>query len=333
MIGGARLASAYSGQVKGGVTVPQDELERACQAFLDELRARHGLRSHSVRARASDLRLLMEWARGRGIMHPQAINRQVLRGWLAHLHGAGYARTSMARMLSSARSFLRFRERTDHPIDRTALRLSAGRSGRTLPQVLTETQAATLLTGGNTARQAQRGPAKEVTQALALRDQAILELLYGAGIRVAELCALRHMDLDTATLRITVRGKGNRERMVLYGGPAASALDRYLADGRPQLTRGKQQHDALFVNWRGGPLSTRGVGAIVERRARQMGLAGGAHPHALRHSFATHLLNGGADLRTVQKLLGHASLATTQHYLHVADPRLREVYHRCHPRA
>jgi integrase/recombinase XerC len=120
---------------------------------------------------------------------------------------------------------------------------------------------------------------------------------------------------------------------VLFGDPAAAALDLYLTQGRPKLVSGGKLHDALFVNFRGGPLTVRSIGLIVDRRAKAVGLTGGTHPHALRHSFATHLLNGGADLRTVQLLLGHASLTTTQKYLHIADPRLRDVYRRCHPRA
>jgi integrase/recombinase XerC len=168
---------------------------------------------------------------------------------------------------------------------------------------------------------------------LAQRDQAVLEVLYGAGLRIAELCAARLTDLDMERLRIIVCGKGSKERVALFGMPAAGALQAYIEGGRRELLAGRSCHDYLFVNWRGGRLTTRGVATIVERRATDAGLIDLAHPHALRHSFATHLLNGGADLRTVQQLLGHSSLGTTQRYLHVADPRLREVYHRYHPRA
>jgi integrase/recombinase XerC len=128
-------------------------------------------------------------------------------------------------------------------------------------------------------------------------------------------------------------GKGSKERRVLFGEPAAAAIREYLTSARPLLVARAPEHDVLLVNWRGGPLTVRGLALVVEKRAREAGLTGGLHPHTLRHSFATHLLNGGADLRTVQLLLGHESLATTQRYLHVADPRLHELYHRCHPRA
>ena len=303
-------------------------IDRACHALLREVHARQGPRSNSARAREADLRALVIWLRDQGIREPGGLNRAVLRGWLAHLHGEGYARSSMARMLSSARSLLRHLERSGLAIDAGALRLRAGRAPHQLPSVLTENQAGNLLRPDTTSRNPSR-----IERLLALRDQVALELLYGAGLRAAELVSLRVADLALGDRQAIVRGKGDKERRVLFGEPAADAIALYLTEGRIPLTAGKTPHDILLVNWRGGPLSVRSVGLIVESRAMAVGLADKAHPHALRHSFATHLLNGGADLRTVQQLLGHASLATTQRYLHVADPRLRDVYHRCHPRA
>lgn len=303
-------------------------IDRACHALLREVHARQGPRSNSARAREADLRALVLWLRGQGITQPSGLNRAVLRGWLAHLHGEGYARSSMARMLSSARSLLRHLERSGLEIDAAALRLRAGRAPQHLPAVLTENQAGNLLR-----HDVASGHMTRSERLLALRDQAALELLYGAGLRAAELVSLRIADLALGDRQALVRGKGNRERRILFGEPAAIAVALYLRESRIHLTAGKPPHDILLVNWRGGPLSVRSVGLIVENRAMAVGLADKAHPHALRHSFATHLLNGGADLRTVQQLLGHASLATTQRYLHVADPRLRDVYHRCHPRA
>jgi integrase/recombinase XerC len=306
--------------------VTPDGLDRACEGFLRTVEARQGAASHSARARAADLRALVSWARSQGIADPAGLNRGALRAWLAYLHGEGYARSSMARMLSTARSLLRHLERDGNPIDVTALRLRAGREPKRLPVVLTEQQAERLL---------ELSPPKEkrLESLLALRDQAALELLYGAGLRAAELVSLRVSNLDPALRQAIVLGKGGKERRVLFGDPAAIATATYLEKGRPPLTSGRKAHDTLLVNWRGGPLTVRSVGLIVERRAVAVGLSDKTHPHALRHSFATHLLNGGADLRTVQMLLGHASLVTTQRYLHVADPRLRDVYHRCHPRA
>ncbi len=303
-------------------------IDRACHALLREVHARQGPRSNSARARETDLRALVTWLRDQGVTEPVGLNRAVLRAWLAHLHGEGYARSSMARMLSSARSLLRHLERSGLEIDPGALRLRAGRAPHQLPAILTENQAGNLLRKGTSPRNL-----KQIERLLALRDQAALELLYGAGLRAAELVSLRITDLALDERQAIVRGKGDKERRILFGEPAAAAVALYLNEGRIPLMAGKAPHDILLVNWRGGPLSVRSVGLIVESRALQVGLADKAHPHALRHSFATHLLNGGADLRTVQQLLGHASLATTQRYLHVADPRLRDVYHRCHPRA
>ena len=303
-------------------------LERSCEAFVAQLQARHGPRSHSVRARTADLKALVEWAHANGTADAGGLTRVFLRSWLAHLHREGYARSSMARMLSTARSFLRYLEREGEQIDQTALRLNAGRGAQRLPAVLSEQQAGALVAVPRALlSDDKRRPL------LAMRDQAVLELLYGAGIRAAELVALRIPDLDLAHREAVVRGKRDKERRALFGEPAAHALEEYLAIARPRLTARRPAHDALCVNWRGAPLTVRSVGLIVAARADAVGLRAGAHPHTLRHSFATHLLNGGADLRTVQQLLGHSSLATTQRYLHVADPHLRDVYHRCHPRA
>jgi integrase/recombinase XerC len=300
-------------------------LERAGDAYILELSAQRGAESHSIRARAADLRALYAWATLNGVLEPGQLTRATLRAWIAYLHAHGYARTSMARMLSTVRSLLRHREKTGAVIDRMALGLTAGRAPRSLPRVLTEGQAVSLLGLG--------GADDGTLDPIWLRDQTVLELLYGAGLRAAELSSVKLGNIFIATREMFVLGKGAKERRVLFGEPAAAIVARYLNEARPRLIIGAPTHDTLLVNWRGGPLTVRGIGLVVERRARQVGLGNGAHPHALRHSFATHLLNGGADLRTVQLLLGHVSLATTQRYLHVADPRLRDVYIRCHPRA
>ncbi len=309
-----------------GAIVTPDGLDHARDSFLRAVHANQGAASHSARARAADLRALMSWARGQAITEPSGLNRSALRAWLAYLHGEGYARTSMARMLSTARSLLRHLERNGNAIDASALRLRAGREPKRLPAVLTEQQAERLLVPSPPT-------GKRLESLLASRDQAALELLYGAGLRAAELVSLRLSNLDLANRQAIVLGKGGKERRVLFGEPAAIATAAYLAKARPPLTLGRKAHETLLVNWQGGALSVRSVGLIVERRAAAVGLSDETHPHTLRHSFATHLLNGGADLRMVQMLLGHAGLVTTQRYLHVADPRLRDVYHRCHPRA
>ncbi len=317
-----QVSAASSGSP---ATLPS-ALGRAIEEFLLDELARRGEKAQSLRARTSDTHTLLEWAIGQGVAEPERLTRNVLRSWIATLHAQGYARSSMARMLSTARSFLRFCEIRGATIDRNALSLSAGRQQRSLPAVLTEPQAARLLDSPAGRSAGNRDP-------LQLRDQAALELLYGAGLRAAELCSIRLDSLSLERRELIVMGKGAKERRVLFGQPAARAVEAYLSRSRPMLVAGARGHQALIVNWRGGPLTARGLALIVERRAVAAGLTGGLHPHTLRHSFATHLLNGGADLRTVQLLLGHESLATTQKYLHVADPTLRQLYHRCHPRA
>jgi integrase/recombinase XerC len=310
---------------EGATDVAKSGLEQAGEAYLLELRAQRGAHSHSVRARAADLRSLYGWAAANAVVEPEQLTRSALRGWIAYLHTNGYARTSMARMLSTVRSLLRHREKSGATIDRLALGLTTGRAPRSLPRVLTEAQASGLL-GSQNGNSLEQDP-------IWLRDQTALELLYGAGLRASELCTLALGNISLEKREMIVLGKGSKERRVLFGEPAARVVALYLTIARPRLIANSRNHDMLLVNWRGGPLTVRSIGLIVDRRARAVGLDDTAHPHALRHSFATHLLNGGADLRTVQILLGHASLATTQQYLHVANPRLRDVYRRCHPRA
>lgn len=303
----------------------------AVDAYLLELRAKSGPASHSVRARESDLRMLSVWLEESGVCTVSAVSRGILRAWVASLHERGCARSTMERMLSSARAVLLSAQRRGTAIDRQALLVSAGRHSRHLPQVLSEVEARHLLEPSERIVAGSRTP-RETLRALAQRDQVVLELLYAGGLRAAEVVSARLDNLELETGRLIVRGKGDKERLVLFGDPSRQAIETYLAHGR-QVLRGGAEHGYLVVNWRGAPLSARAVGLIVAQRARAAGLTDHAHPHTLRHSFATHLLNGGADLRTVQLLLGHASLATTQQYLHVTNPGLKAVYHRYHPRA
>jgi site-specific recombinase XerD len=168
----------------------------------------------------------------------------------------------------------------------------------------------------------------------ALRDAALIELLYGAGLRIAEVVSIDVRDLDLVRGEVRITGKGEKERIALFGSPCVSALQRYLADGRPRLmSSSDKKSSALFLNRNGAPLGERGARARLDATARRAGLPAGFHPHTLRHSFATHLLDGGADLRVVQELLGHESLGTTQVYTHVSTTRLRGLYASAHPRA
>ncbi len=277
---------------------------------------------NTVAAYRRDLNGFVEWAERAGFDGPQRVTRLDLRRFLAYLTTRKYARTSIARKASSLRRYFAWLRRinvlaTDPAVTLTAL----GGDGR-LPEVLTATQVEHLL---------DDVPAKLDAQAehLRLRDDAVLEVLYGCGLRVGELCGL---DIDRVDLRsntLAVWGKGSKQRRVPLGEPAAVALQGWLSRGRHVLAPLEGPDVvAVFFNQRGKRLTSRDVRRILDQRSTNP-----THPHALRHSFATHLLDGGADLRIVQELLGHADVATTQIYTHVSKERLRAVYHQTHPRA
>ena len=237
-----------------------------------------------------------------------------LRGYVAALHEAGYAPATIARRLASLRSFFRFGQREGWTRTNPARPLRSPRRGRTLPHVLSSEDIGRLLL------------APPAGDSLGLRDRAILELMYAAGLRLAEVVSLDATGLDLGEQLVRVRGKGNKERMVVIGRPAAQALQRYLRQGRSELARAGEA--ALFVNRDGRRLSGRSVQKIVRKHALMAGLDQRVFPHLLRHSFATHLLDGGAELRVVQELLGHASAGTTQIYTHVTEEQQRRVYDR-----
>ncbi|MTD16698.1 tyrosine recombinase [Nakamurella sp. YIM 132087] len=257
-----------------------------------------------------------------------------LRSWLARRRSTGAARSSMARQVSSARSFTGWALSIGLIDTDPAGRLVAPRAERRLPAVLDVGQATEMLDGPATG-----GPSTTPEQAAgdepepaALRDRAILELLYASALRVSELVGLDVEDLDRHRRVARVTGKGNKERTVPYGAPADAAVGRWLELGRDRMT-GPRSGRALFLGARGGRMDQRAVRDLVHRATRAVPGAPELAPHGLRHSAATHLLDGGADLRTVQELLGHASLATTQLYTHVSAEKLRAVYTQAHPRA
>jgi site-specific recombinase XerD len=241
-----------------------------------------------------------------------AIDRRTVRRFLAHLASRGYARTSVARKTSAARAFFADAVRRRIVADSPASGVASPKRPRRLPRAYPAGPLGAML------------DAVEGDDPLALRDRALLELLYGTGMRVSEAASLTARGVTGVDL-VRVRGKGDRERMLPLAGQARGALDRYLDSGRPALA-GPGAGDALWVGARGGPLDTRGVRRVVRARL-------GTFPHALRHSFATHLLEGGADLRVVQELLGHIELGTTQIYTSVTRQHLRATYDRSHPRA
>ncbi len=275
----------------------------------------------TVDAYRSDMAAFVAWAEGRGVAGPSEVDRLVLRAYVAHLAGSGYAKRSVARKASTLRRYFTWATRTGLvPADPSA-GLSAPRGDGRLPRVLRQDELNVLLDEPPAATADDR-------PAVRARDDAVLEVLYGSGLRVGELCGLDVTDLDLDRGRATVWGKGSKQRTVPLGEPAVGALRTWLRDARPALVTPASPPLAVFLNLRGKRLGPRDVRRLLDRRATAP-----THPHALRHTFATHLLDGGADLRAVQELLGHSDLATTQRYTHVSRERLRSVYDATHPRA
>ena len=288
-----------------------------------------GRSEHTRRAYEHDVAEFVGWAERGGCPEPDAADHRALRRYLAYLDTRGFARRSVARKAAAVRAYLRYLRRHD------VIAIDPGRSLRTpkgdarLPRVPRRDEAAALLDGvaDRIGASADDGP---LALAVARRDLAVLEVLYCAGLRVSECCGLRLADCDVSRGFVTVLGKGAKIRRVPLGEPALDALRGYFADARPELAR-DDSPDVVFLNRRGGALGTRDVRRILA--AFPLGDGRQLHPHALRHAYATHLLEGGADLRVVQELLGHADLATTQIYTHLTRDRLRAVYEASHPRA
>jgi integrase/recombinase XerC len=294
-------------------------LEGARAAFRDHLVLERDRSEHTVRAYDGDVAALLGHAAELGITDLAELDLAVLRHWLSRQRAAGVARSTLARRGSAARAFTAWAHRRGLlPVDPGAL-LASPKALRTLPEVLAPDEAAALVTF-------------EGERPEDLRDRLALELLYATGVRVSELCGVDVDDVDDSRRLVRVFGKGRKERSVPYGVPASRALDRWLAEGRPAWA-GTRSGAALLLGVRGGRVDPRTVRALVHRRLAAVPGAPDLGPHGLRHSAATHLLEGGADLRSVQELLGHATLATTQIYTHVSIERLRTSYERAHPRA
>lgn len=295
----------------------------ALDAFAEHLRAQRGLSEHTVRAYRGDLEDLLVFARTRGTGSFSDVDLATLRAWLAQMANRSLSRATMARRGAASRTFFGWAQRTGRVTTDPTIRLASARPAQTLPTVLGVRSAATLM---NVSRvRADDG------DPIHLRDWAMLELLYATGARVGELVGADVDDLDLETRSIRLMGKGSKERMTPFGVPAATALRQWLTAGRPMLATA-QSGAALFLGRRGLRADQRQVRAVAHDVAAVAGVEDIA-PHALRHSAATHLLQGGSDLRSVQEVLGHASLATTQRYTHVSAERLRASYQQAHPRA
>lgn len=293
-------------------------------AYELHLQAERDLSEHTVRAYLTDLQSLAVHAARLGVVEPSDLTIRTLRSWLAHLQTMGKARTTLARRSTSARVFTAWLVRTGRADADAGALLVNPKSHRELPVVLSESEVRQLLdvTTTSLVDDGARG----------LRDLAILELLYATGIRVGELVGLDVDDLDRGRRVVRVFGKGRKERSVPYGLPASDALETWLSQGRPEL-RSDATGAAVFIGVRGGRLDQRAARRIVHERLAAADGVPDIGPHGLRHSAATHLLEGGADLRSVQEILGHASLGTTQIYTHVSNDRLRQAYRLAHPRA
>jgi integrase/recombinase XerC len=300
-------------------------LAEAAEAFERHLRSERGLSPRSVRAYTTDIGSLLEHASRRGRTTAGELDLADLRSWLALQQTTGRARSTIARKASAARTFARWLERSGRGDRDAGARLARPKAHRTLPQVLGAGQVIDLLDSA-----AER--AAEGDDPVAPRDVAILELLYATGIRVSELCGLDVDDVDDGRRTVRVFGKGAKERTVPYGIPAQVAIDRWLAGPRVELAR-SGSGPALFLGRRGRRIDQRAVRTLVHEHLASVEDAPDLGPHGLRHTAATHLLEGGADLRSVQELLGHATLATTQIYTHVSVDRLKRAYDQAHPRA
>jgi len=304
----------------------------AVARFLRSLAAERGCSPFTVKSYREDLLQLEEFLSSAGCHGPSDATSVILRRFASGLHAAGYAASTVARKLASMRSFFAYCQREGWITVNPGKPLRSPKRGRTLPRFLTGDEIARLLA-------APRPGAPG-----GLRDHAILELMYSAGVRVRELVDLDESDLDLASGTVRVRGKGRRERLGIVGSHARKALQAWLAARararpttrpavRPAAGATRESRRPLFTNKLGGRLSVRGVARLLEKHLAAAGLTRRASPHTLRHSFATHLLDAGADIRSVQELLGHKSLVTTQVYTHVTTSRLLEAFERAHPRA
>ncbi|HEU5032845.1 MAG TPA: tyrosine recombinase XerC [Spirillospora sp.] len=296
------------------------DLNEAVDEFGRHLHAERGVSPHTLRAYLGDLADLCAYASTVGVTEPADVDVSLLRAWLARQHALGRARATLARRTAAVRAFTHHLHRRGLLENDPGLLLGTPKKRRDLPGVLTQDDAARLLETLDA-----EGP-------MGLRDLAVLEVLYGTGVRVSELCGLDIDDLDTGRRTVRVLGKGNRERTVPIGEPAVRAVEDWLRAGRPAVAT-ENSGPALFLGARGGRLHPTSARRIVHSRIADAGTMPDLSPHGLRHTAATHLLEGGADLRSVQEILGHASLQTTQLYTHVSAERLKQVHRQAHPRA
>lgn len=293
--------------------------DQLIDSFLNYLRATKAKSENTTKAYAEDLFQFLEYLKQRKLSEPVLlnINHLHIRGFLAHLRDRELSKRTVARKLSTLRSFYKYLIVEGFTKENVAKMVQAPKTSKRLPLFLYPQEIERLLSA----------PKKDI---LGIRDRAILELLYATGMRVGELVALKIGDINFGANYIIVFGKGSKERIVFFGQKAAESLDEYLIKSRPHLVK-NFECDSLFLNKNGTQLSDRSVRRIIDKYVKAAALSSNISPHTFRHTFATHMLNNGADLKTVQELLGHSSLSTTQIYTHVTKERLKEVYEKAFP--
>lgn len=294
-------------------------MDQVLSDYLQYLRVQRNLSENTLKAYERDLSAFLDFVTEFWQLDFREVDRHLIRDYLAALRRRGYKSSSAAQQLAALRSFYQYLTQFGHIKSNPTLAVKVPKQEKRLPQVLSVGEAHVLL------------ESIDPSTPLGLRDRAVFELLYAAGIRLSELTALDVDKVDLKFQYVRVFGKGRKERIVPIGEYAVEALSAYLKDGRPQLA--KPDETALFVNYRGERLSQRGVQYLLDKHIERTAIAKNISPHSLRHSFATHLLDAGADLRVVQELLGHVSLSTTQVYTRISQSKLKSVYNKAHPRA
>ncbi len=295
-------------------------MQQVFTEYINYLEAERNASSYTVRNYTTDLLDFLQFLRGKGLSSLKEVDRHIVRDYLSHLMEQGFVKASIARKLSAIRSLYRYLLREEIISANPVATTSSPKLDKRLPSFLTIEEVERLLA------------APDLSTPQGQRDRALMELLYASGLRVSELASLNLDQLNLDTNEIRVWGKGAKERIALMGKPAAKALSTYLNQGRHKLL-GKRGSNTLFVNRYGGRLTKRGVQRTLRKFANAAGIGRRVYPHMLRHTFATHLLDGGADLRVVQELLGHANLSSTQIYTHVTRSQARKVYLSAHPMA
>lgn len=295
-------------------------MEALLKKFTRYLEGERKASKYTIRNYENDLRPFIAFAAKRGVSTPDDVDRLIIRAYLGMLLVEKYSKRSIARKLSALRSFYRFLNIMGYASNNAAALATSPKLDRRLPDFLPEDSTARLL------------EAPDTSTPLGIRDRAIVETLYAAGLRVSEAVGLNTYDINMKERELRVMGKGSKERITIIGELAKHWLSEYIKSVRPELLK-KKQSAALFLNSNGKRLSVRAVQLIVKRYSKLAGLPDGVHTHTLRHTYATHMLDGGADLRVVQELMGHASLSTTQIYMHVTQAQARKVYLSAHPLA